>query len=602
MEPWEMEAGMDGPRKKGNPIRVMPFILANEFCERLAYYGISTNLVNYLIVVLHKGNGSAATAVTNWSGTCYITPLIGAFLADAYWGRFLTILVFSVIYFVGMVLLTVDAAVPSLHPSADSSGATAAQTGLFFLALYIIALGTGGIKPCVSSFGADQFDERNPREKKQKSAFFNWFYFSINVGALISSSILVWVQERISWAWGFGIPAAAMGVAIVSFFVATPWYRKLPPGGSPLTRVAQVLTATAANWRLKTPADPDELYEVEGPASAIRGSRKIKHTNELTFLDKAAIVPAGAAAPGARSPWKVSAVEEVKLVVRLLPIWGTTIAFSTVYAQMSTLFVVQGGTMDTSMGPHFNIPAASLSIFDTLSVIVCVPLYDALFVPIMRRFTGNPRGVTMTWRMGIGLFISCLSMAAAAILEAVRLHVVHSRNLTDVDPSVQPVPISIFWQIPQYFLVGAAEVFTFIGQLEFFYDQAPDAMRSLASALSLTTIALGNYLSSLLVTIITSATRRGGSPGWIPDNLNRGRIDLFFTVLLALSAVNLGLYVLAAHAYKYKQVQEIYPPGTEGDDREVAELDKDAARLAAGFRAPLPPHTAFGEASGNEGK
>lgn len=98
------------------------------------------------------------------------------------------------------------------------------------------------------------------------------------------------------------------------------------------------------------------------------------------------------------------------------------------------------------------------------------------------------------------------------------------------------------------------EVFTFIGQLEFFYEQAPDAMRSLYSALQLTTVALGNYLSTLLVTIVTRiSTRNNGKMGWIPDNLNYGRVDYFFYLLAVLSVLNLAVFLLVAKWYTYKK-------------------------------------------------
>lgn len=250
-------------------------------------------------------------------------------------------------------------------------------------------------------------------------------------------------------------------------------------------------------------------------------------------------------------------------MVRILPIWATSIVFATVYSQMSTLFVVQGEGMDTSMGPNFEIPAASLTIFDTLSVIVWVPFYDRILVPIVRRYTKEVRGFTQLQRMGIGLVISICAMIAAAVVEIKRLTMARDLHLS-LDPTVKTpiVPISIFWQVPQYFLVGAAEVFTFIGQLEFFYDQAPDAMRSMCSALSLTTVALGNYLSSLLVTIVTKISSTDDKPGWIPDkNLNLGHADYFFWLLATLSFLNFLCYMVCAHWYTYKKLQ----PDAEGE-------------------------------------
>lgn len=164
--------------------------------------------------------------------------------------------------------------------------------------------------------------------------------------------------------------------------------------------------------------------------------------------------------------------------------------------------------------------------------------------------------------MGIGLVISISSMVAAGILDIVRLHIIKRDNLYD---SKDYIPMSIFWQIPQYFLIGAAEVFTFVGQLEFFYDQAPDAMRSMCSALSLTTNALGNYLSTLLVTIVTDITTKNGKLGWIPDNLNRGHLDYFYWLLAILSVINFLIYLLVANWYTYKKTGDYAEDDIEND-------------------------------------
>lgn len=271
------------------------------------------------------------------------------------------------------------------------------------------------------------------------------------------------------------------------------------------------------------------------------------------FLDKAAVETEDDNVKGSISSWRlctVTQVEELKIIIQILPVWASGIVFSTVYSQMNTMFVLQGNTMDQHIGPNFKIPSASLSLFDTLSVIFWAPVYDRVIIPWARKFTGHERGFTQLQRMGIGLAISTISMIVAGILEVVRLDYVRRHNYYDL----KTLPMSIFWQVPQYFLVGCAEVFTFIGQLEFFYDQAPDAMRSLLSALSLTTVALGNYLSTVLVTIVTKVTTKNGKLGWIPDNLNRGHLDYFYWVLSILSFLNFLVYLWIAQWYKYKKV------------------------------------------------
>ncbi|KAI9117777.1 hypothetical protein K1719_011192 [Acacia pycnantha] len=547
--------GNPANKKKTGTWKACPFILGNECCERLAYYGMSTNLVLYFKKRLHQHSATASKNVSDWSGTCYITPLIGAFFADAYLGRYWTIATFSIIYVIGMTLLTLSASVHGIKPTChgEDCHATDGQSAICFVALYLIALGTGGIKPCVSSYGADQFDDADEVEKEHKSSFFNWFYFSINIGALIASSLLVYIQDNVGWGWGFGIPTVTMAIAVVSFFSGTRKYRNQKPGGSPLTRNFQVIVASIRKYKIAVPEDKSLLYEVADTESVIQGSRKLDHSKGLSFFDKAAVPEESDSVKSPANPWRlcsVTQVEELKAIIRLLPVWSTGIIFATVYGQMSTLFVLQGATLDPHVGnSSFKIPPASLSIFDTISVIFWVPVYDQIIVPVARKFTGHKNGITQLQRMGIGLFISIFSMISAGVLELIRLRMVRRHNYYELEH----VPMSIFWQVPQYFIIGCAEVFMFIGQLEFFYEQAPDAMRSLCSALSLLTVALGQYLSSLLVTIVMSISTKNGSPGWIPDNLNYGRIHYFFWLLAVLSALNLVIYLLVARMYKYKR-------------------------------------------------
>ncbi|KAG6435753.1 hypothetical protein SASPL_100628 [Salvia splendens] len=298
-----------------------------------------------------------------------------------------------------------------------------------------------------------------------------------------------------------------MALAVAAFFIGSRLYRVQRAGGSPLVRIAQAA--------VKTKEDADQK---EGSA--------VWHLCTITQ------------------------VEELKSLVRLLPVLATGIIFSAVYSQMSTMFVLQGNTMDQHMGPNFKIPSASLSLFDTISVIVCTLAYDPVLVLAVRCYTKHERGFTQLQRRGIGLVISILAMVVAGGLEVYRLRYVRIHGLYDQET----IPISIFWQVPQYFLVGCAEVFTFVGQLEFYYDQAPDAMTSLCSALCLATTALGNYLCTFLVTVVTEVTTRDGRLGWIPDNLNRGHLDYFFWLLALLSFVNFLAYLVVARWYTYKKV------------------------------------------------
>ncbi|EFJ17256.1 hypothetical protein SELMODRAFT_115215 [Selaginella moellendorffii] len=558
--------GRPSVRRKTGGWRACPFILGNECSERLAFYGINTNLVTYLIKEYHQGNAMAAKNVTIWSGTGYVTPILGAFLADAYWGRYRTIAVFSSLYLVGLILLTLSASLPSLKPpSCDKMSCQHASLGqliFFYVSLYFVALGMGGIKPCISAFGADQFDNSDPVERKNKGHFFNWFYLSINVGGLVATTCLVYIQDNTSWALGFGIPAACMAVSIGSFLLGSPLYRHQRPQGSPLVRVAQVLVAAFRKCFVQVPADKELLHgSKESNGSSISGSFRQVYFKTLVnsgllswkFLDKAA-VNTGSKKGTLPGPWKlcpVSQVDEVKTLLRILPIWATLIIFTTVYSQISTTFIEQGSRMDTNV-LGFKISPASMSTFEILTVILMVPIYDRILIKLARRVSGHPQGFTQLQRMGIGLAIGILSMVVASATESKRLELARTHKL--VDDAVKPVPMTIVWQLPQIVILGIAETFTYIGQLEFFYEQAPDSMRSLGTAVALTTFGLGNYLNGFLIMVVSRVTSNGGSsPGWIPDNLNLGHLNFYYDLLAFLSACNLVWYLIFAKAFKYRE-------------------------------------------------
>uniref|UniRef100_A0ACD5WI06 Uncharacterized protein n=2 Tax=Avena sativa TaxID=4498 RepID=A0ACD5WI06_AVESA len=518
----------------------------NNCLQYTSYFALSTNLVNYFMVELHAGSKSAANSVTNWVGTGSITPLAAAFLADSFLGRYWTITLFLVISVAGYGVVT-------------ASASAALQSAVFYAGLYLVALG-GALSPVMVSFGADQFGD-DESERGRQSSFFNWFYFSMNVGSLVGGTVLVWVQTAHGWRLGYGIPALLSVLAVALFVAGTGAYRRhQPPGGSPLTRIAQVVVAAVRKCDVEAPDDAALLHECDGDdgMSAIQGSRRLAHTDQFRFLDKAAVETAADKGVQPASPWRlctVTQVEELKCVLRMLPVWACGIIFAAAYTQMSTTFILQGDTLDPRVG-GFRVPAAVLSVFDTLSVMLWVPLYDRVVVPLVRRLTGHRGGFTQLARMGVGFVILTVAMLVAGALEVARRHVLarHS-TFVDTDGTVY-ARMSIFWQVPQYVVVGAAEVFTFIGQMEFFYDQAPDAMRSVCSGLASAAFALGNYASSALVVVVVRATARGGSPGWIPDDINDGHLDYFFWLLAMLCFGNFGAYLLVARWYNYKKTTD----------------------------------------------
>ncbi|CAN6305663.1 unnamed protein product [Urochloa humidicola] len=403
-------------RSTGN-WRACFFILGAQFTEAVASCAIAKNLVTYLTSVLQESNVDAAATVSTWNGNSCFTPLIGAFLADTFWGRYWTVVVFLSVYITGMFILTVSAFFPLLM---GSSYDLSIHRVTAYLGLYLVALGSGGIRPCVLALGADQFDATDPVERVTKGSFFNWYYWSVNIGSLLSATVLFWVQDSIGWGVGLAIPTVFIASGLSVFVVGSKVYRYQKVGGSPLTRVSQVVVAAVRNYNLALPEDCTALHEVPSPTD---GNYKIQHTSQFRFFDRAAIVAPSSGDKIAANPWRlctVSQVEELKMLLRMLPVWASMVLFFAATAQMTSTFIEQGAAMDNRVG-QFTVPPASLATFEIISVMVCIPVYDAVLVPLARRATGKDRGLSQLQRIGVGLALSVAGMVYAALLEARRL-------------------------------------------------------------------------------------------------------------------------------------------------------------------------------------
>ncbi|KAG6665966.1 hypothetical protein I3843_02G174400 [Carya illinoinensis] len=528
------------------------FLIGYEALERMAFNGIASNLVNYLTTQLHQDTVSSVRDVNNWSGTVWITPILGAYIADSYAGRFWTFAVSSLIYVMGMVLLTTVVSLKSLRPSCTNgvcNKASTSQISFFYLSLYTIAIGAGGTKPNISTFGADQFDDFNPHEKELKVSFFNWWMFSTFLGALVATLGLVYIQDNLGWGLGYGIPTAGLLLSLFIFYMGIPIYRhKVRKTKSPARDLIRVPIAAFKNRKLQLPNNPSELYEFELQHHTSSGKRQVHHTTIFRFLDKAAIKDSNL--DPSRPPCTVTQVEGAKLILGMILIWLVTLIPSTIWAQINTLFVKQGTTLNRSLSPNFQIPAASLGSFVTLSMLIFVPMYDRYFVPFMRQRTGNSRGITLLQRLGIGFIIQVIATGVAYAVEVRRMHVIRVNHI--VGPK-QIVPMSIFWLLPQYVLLGIADVFNAIGLLEFFYDQSPENMQSLGTTFFTSGIGVGNFLNSFLVTMVDKITGRDGGKSWIGDNLNDCHLDYYYVFLLVISIINLGVFLWASSKYVYKK-------------------------------------------------
>lgn len=552
--------GMPANRGKTGKWLAGIMLLLNQGLATLAFFGVGVNLVLFLTRVLQQNNAEAANNVSLWTGTVYIFSLLGAFLSDSYWGRFKSCAIFQVIYVTqGLVLLSLTTQRYLLKPRGCGDRTTPCgehsnmEISLFYVSVYMIALGYGGYQPNIATFGADQFDARDPREKQSKQAFFSYFYLALNLGSLFSNTVLDYFEDDGMWALGFWASAASAFAGLMLFLGGTAKYRHFRSSGNPIIRFSQVIVAASKKWSLETPKNEDALYEGDDESSQNAG-RKMLHTHGFKFLDRAALITSKEhenEKQSNRNPWRlcpISQVEEVKCILRLLPIWLCTIVYSVVFTQMASIFVEQGDAMKTTIG-NFRIPAASMSSFDIMSVAVVIFLCRRVLDPAVKKvkkIKGEGQGITQLQRMGIGLVIAVMAMLSAAIVECYRLKYAK----TDCTHCEGSSSLSIFWQVPQYSLIGASEVFMYVGQLEFFNEQAPDGLKSFGSALCMTSISLGNYVSSLLVSVVMKISTTDNISGWIPGNLNEGHLDRFYFLLAGLTILDIVAFIACAKWYK----------------------------------------------------
>ncbi|KAL8228742.1 hypothetical protein R6Q57_013642 [Mikania cordata] len=533
--------------------------------ENMANMALAVNFVTYFTQVMHYDVADAANHVTNFMGASYIISIVMACLADAYLGRFRALFIAVLVECVGLSLLTLQAHYPKLKPpicniflpTSNCEKASGGNAVLLFFAIYLLAVGNAGVKAALPSLGADQFDLKDPKEATQMSSFFNWLLVGVAAGGSVSLTFFVWVQDNKGFDLGFGLSLIALLLGAIICIFGLPWYRiHVVLGSSAITEIIQVYVASVRNRQLQLPEDPSELHEIPMDKEAPVHQEFLPHRDVYRWLDKAAI-RSGNTTDQSPSPWKlctVTQVENAKILLSMVPVFLCSFIMTLCLAQLQTFSVQQGVTMDTKLTKSFNIPPASLPIIPIAFLLILVPIYDQIFVPLIRKFTGIPTGITYLQRVGVGLVLSALSMAIAGIMEVKRKNVAKHHNMLDAVPVLQPLPISVFWLSFQFFVFGIADLFTYVGLLEFFYSQAPKSIKSISSCFLWSSMAVGYFMSSITVKLVNHVTQGATkSKGWLAgNNINRNHLEYFYWLLAVLSLINFIAYLFVASKYKYR--------------------------------------------------
>ncbi|KAL2344533.1 hypothetical protein Fmac_005818 [Flemingia macrophylla] len=447
----------------------------------------------------------------------------------------------------GLILLTIQAHSHALQPLACESVTTlcrevsGGKATLLYAGLYLVALGVGGCKGSLPSHGAEQFDENTSSGRKQRSTFFNYFVFCLSSGALVAVTFVVWIEDNKGWEWGFGISTISISVSILIFLACSTTYINKIPSRSPLATIFKVLIAASFNNCFKRNSRCVVVKE-----SAVENKGTGNLTNTLKFLNKA--IENNTRSSSIKCT--LEQVEDVKTVLKVLPIFGCSIMLNCCLAQLSTFSVEQAATMNTKLG-SFTVPSASLPVFPLVFIFILAPIYDHIIIPFVRKVTKTEMGITHLQRIGTGLVFSVISMAVAALVKEKRKRVAIHSGL--VEDATKQLPITFIWISLQYLFLGSADLFTFAGMLEFFFTEAPTRMRSLASSLSFVFLAMGFYLSSTIVSIVNSVTSNVSHKPWLSgDNLNHYHLERFYWLMCVLSVINFLHYLFWVVKYKYR--------------------------------------------------
>ncbi|KAK7255415.1 hypothetical protein RIF29_28824 [Crotalaria pallida] len=562
------------PHKLEGGLVTMPFIIANEALARVATLGLLPNMILYLMGNYHLHLSQATHILLLSVAATNFTPLVGAFIADSYLGRFLAVGLGSFITFLGMTILWLTAMIPRARPppcnpaTESCKSATSGQIAILISSLALQSIGNGGLQ-CSQAFGADQVDSKdNPNNQRALEIFFSWYYASTAISVIIAFTGIVYIQDHYGWKLGFGVPAALMFLSTFFFFLASPLYVKNKIHSSLIASFARVIVVAYKNRKLRLPPKNSA-----GMFHHKKDSDLVVPTDKLRFLNKACFIKDQekdiASDGSASNPWTlctVDQVEELKAIIKVIPLWSTGILMSLNIG--GSFGLLQAKSLNRHITSNFEVPAGSLSVIMIFTLFVWIALYDRVIIPLASKLRGKPVRISAKRRMGIGLFFSFLHLVTAAIVETAR----RKRAIREgyINDTRAVLNMSAIWLFPQLCLGGIAEAFNAIGQNEFYYTEFPKSMSSIASSLFGLGMVPGYLLSSLLFKIVENVTSRGGKDGWISDNINKGRYDNYYWVLATLSAVNILYYLVCSRAYGPTADEE--PKVTEENSSNEEEL------------------------------
>ncbi|KAI3923896.1 hypothetical protein MKW92_042606 [Papaver armeniacum] len=527
-------------RKRGGWV-TFPFVTVAILGLTVGSAGWAANIIVFLITKFNFMSIDAAQVSNIVNGSGSFVPIFAAIMADSFFGNFSVIVVSSIISLMGLILFMLTVTIPSLRPiecAANSTGsssatceaASALQLAILYLSITLGALGLGGTRYTIATMGADQFE----KPKDQASS-------------IIGAVGIVYIQDNVGWDWGVGICLVANLVALVVLLVGKRYYRRVELEKSPYKSLARVVVATIKKRKVSTSPEIRTFYHGSSDAVSVQPSPP---SSSLRFLNRAALITEGDTNEDGTiaKEWNlctVQQVEDLKTIIKIIPLWLSSFLISIPIGVQISLAVPQALRMDRHIGTKFQVPAGSFLVSTLFAMAIFITIVDRFVMPTYQKFRCRP--LTPLQRVGIGHVLTIAGMAASAIVERKRLSIVWSKNLTS---STSAVTMSAFWLVLPLALVGVGEAFHFPGQVSLYYQEFPVSLRSTSTAMISLLVAVGFYLSTAMIDVVRRST------GWLPNNINQGRLDNMFWLLVVIGVLNFGYFIVCSVLYKYQNVAD----------------------------------------------
>lgn len=253
-----------------------------------------------------------------------------------------------------------------------------------------------------------------------------------------------------------------------------------------------------------------------------------------------------------KNPWRLSSiqqVEELKCLLRIMPIFATSIIVYLPVTQQTVFSISQAIKMDRNLGHNFEIPPGLVTAIMLVAIGILLPLYDRILVPALEKVTKQEGGLTTLQRIGFGHAFGFLAMLVSGLVEVKRRELAISSGASD-----GVAPMSVLWLAPQCILLACCHVFATVGHIEFFNNESPEGLRSIVNSLLCVNVSLATNLCSFIVNFVHSFTGKQGQPDWLDADINKGRLGYFYFVIAALALLNMLWFIVCSRSYHFKVV------------------------------------------------